>query len=302
MLWNNVLDLTGTIVDWLLSITTVNLDTMMNSIAGITTDSVLIGPFNTLLGSPLIFNFISNVQEHAVIPVAGTILGALILMQGVKIARLWDSGDGDLATVLGKGLWLVLAFVIFTVLINRSMEMMVAFFEISQWMARTVLGLDTGTLGEMPVILFAEDLEIGHAMSILIFSLIATTIGQVAAWCAIGIGYFRVMQIYLGFAFAPIGIAFMALDQTRQWGLGMIKVFISWCLAVVLTVVILMLFPIVGLSAGLGANAGTITIGAAEIVNPVGSLGGLGLLMILTVVLIALMFGAGRISRDFVGG
>ena len=65
----------------------------------------------------------------------------------------------------------------------------------------------------------------------------------------------RALQLYIMAAFAPIPLAFLGMDATRQIGLGYLKSFGAVCIAGVIILVLLISFPLV-LGGLTGANPG----------------------------------------------
>lgn len=66
----------------------------------------------------------------------------------------------------------------------------------------------------------------------------------------------RAIQLYIMAAFSPIPLAFMALDDTRQIGVGYLKNFTAVCIAGLIIVILLIAFPVI-LGGLTGANPST---------------------------------------------
>ena len=79
--------------------------------------------------------------------------------------------------------------------------------------------------------------------------LAAYVIALVVCWA-------RALQLYIMAAFAPIPLAFLGMDATRQIGVGYLKSFGAVCIAGVIILVLLISFPLV-LGGLTGANPGT---------------------------------------------
>ena len=80
----------------------------------------------------------------------------------------------------------------------------------------------------------------------------------VAYVVALVVSWARCIQLYIYACFAPIPLSLLALDDTRQLGIGFLRNFASVCIAGIVILVILVSFPIV--LSGLNAvSAGTET-------------------------------------------
>jgi len=291
--------------DWLVSVLLSAAESMFNfflsNLAGLTVESVLNRPFDALMGdgSTPMWNMLSTFRNVAIIPVAGTILGFGILFQMVSIGKNWDKGDGDLATVMKDFIWLVVYFVLFTWAINYSDQLLIAIYEVIQFMVAQLIGNPNTDTVAATITLDADsvDFHVGEALLLLFFGVITLFFGSLAYGVAIGIGWYRAFQLWIMFTLAPIAIAFFSHEQTRPWGVGFIKWFISTCLAIVVTVLVLMIFPSIAV-----VVAGNIDWAHAAIHSATALLLALINLIVLTLAAIAIILGSGKIARDLLGG
>jgi len=268
----------------------------------ITTDSILNRPFDTLLGSRTVHNFVVIVQNLAVLPVAGTILGFAFALHLIKMVKTYDNGNGDVATVAYQFMAAVAGFVIFSTIINNSLGFLRMIYEVVQWMIRRLLGASS-TIAADPSFSLAESIvpaSIHEAIVILIFSAILFLVTFICLVLAIGVGWWRAINIYVAFLLLPIGLSFLLTEQTRQWGLGALKIFISLCLALFVVIFALTLFPFIASTASMAVPTAITNI---PVLGPaLHDIFALINIVILLIVHIGLMLAAGRISRDALGG
>ena len=68
----------------------------------------------------------------------------------------------------------------------------------------------------------------------------------------------RAIQLYIMAAFSPIPLSLMALDDTRQIGIGYLKNFTAVCLAGLIILILLIAFPLIlGGLTGASTSTGT---------------------------------------------
>ena len=79
----------------------------------------------------------------------------------------------------------------------------------------------------------------------LVVSLISWVVVLAAYVVALVVCWARALQLYIMAAFAPIPLAFLGMDATRQIGLGYLKSFGAVCIAGVIILVLLISFPLV---------------------------------------------------------
>ena len=103
----------------------------------------------------------------------------------------------------------------------------------------------------------------------------------------------RALEIYLTAMFAPIPFALMGFDETRSWGWGYLKQFLSLCLAGVIMIVVLYMFPFIVVSV-----AGDISHG----ISVTDTLGVLVKLIAACLVLAMTLLKSTQIARSILGG
>ena len=121
---------------------------------------------------------------------------------------------------------------------------------------------------------------------------------QLAAYVvALVVCWARALQLYIMAAFAPIPLAFLGMDATRQIGLGYLKSFGAVCIAGVIILVLLISFPLV-LGGLTGANPGTGTPADAVANGLTYALQYLAMCVLLILALVK----SGSWARDIVSG
>ena len=90
----------------------------------------------------------------------------------------------------------------------------------------------------------------------LVVSLISWLVVLIAYIVSLVVCWARALQLYIMAAFSPIPLALMALDETRQIGIGYLKNFTAVCIAGLIILILLISFPII-LGGLTGANPGT---------------------------------------------
>ena len=90
----------------------------------------------------------------------------------------------------------------------------------------------------------------------LVVSLISWLLVLVAYVVSLVVCWARALQLYVMAAFSPIPLSLMALDETRQAGVGYLKNFAAMCIAGLIILILLISFPII-LGGLTGANPGS---------------------------------------------
>ena len=188
-------------------------------------DGILGAGFQSMLGTSgdvSVYDVVRGLWSVAVLPIG---CGVLSLVFTIKLIQISQRMDGS-ASMPGvkEVVFLLVFFAVFLFLIQNSFDLMTSLYE--------VVGL---------AIRRAADLfGTGSPMDLAKVSIV-TTDDDVAALVAM---------------LAPIPLSLMALDETRQVGVGYIKNFASVCLAGLVILVLLIAFPII-LGGLVAANPGT---------------------------------------------
>ena len=146
----------------------------------------------------------------------------------------------------------------FLFLIQNSFDLMASIYEVCGLAIDRVENLfgSGGALSLDEVSVVTTDDDVPSLVAMLIVSLISWVAVLVAYVVALVVCWARALQLYVMAAFAPIPLAFLGMDATRQIGIGYLKSFGAVCIAGIVILVLLIAFPIVlgGLTA---ASPGT---------------------------------------------
>jgi hypothetical protein len=140
------------------------------------------------------------------------------------------------------------------------------------------------------------DDDVAALLAMLVVALVSWLVVIVAYVVALVVTWARAIQIYVMAAFSPIPLSLMALDETRQMGVGYLKSFAAVCLAGIIILVLLVSFPIV--LGGLDAA----TVGAPVVDSIVGGLSYALQYLAMCILLILSLVKSGSWARDIMGG
>lgn len=288
-------DIPGQITEWLLNdILKPPLEAMLsgawNIIGMIAESTILTAPFDAMLGSGgySVFNLADDVNDTLVKPIALSILALAMLVQLIHVA---GKADQDAAMPILRDLVLIaLFYVCFRWLINNSADLCVAVY--TDLNAITAGIADAPTLNSSSVAI-GQLTNIGQVVTMLLVIAVVYLMALGAAVVTIVMAYMRAFQLYVFAAFAPIPLALLGFEQTRQYGIGFIKNFVALVLAGAVMVFLLYCFPLLvnaGLSTGLFGTSWT-----------PGSLLGPVTMIALCLLLIIGMLKSGSIARSVLG-
>lgn len=228
---------------------------------GIGYDGILGADFNAMLttsGSISMYDIAHGVWQVAILPIG---CGVLSLVFTIKLIQISQRVDGN-ASMPGvkEVVFLLVFFAVFLFLIQHSFELMQAIYEVIGIAIDRVIGLfDQGdALDVSAVSIVTTDGDIPALLAMLIVSLISWVVVLAAYIIALVVCWARALQLYIMAAFSPIPLAFMALDDTRQIGVGYLKNFTAVCIAGLIIVILLIAFPLI-LGGIVGVNPGTAT-------------------------------------------
>ena len=263
-------------------------------------NGVLSASFEQMLGnagSVTMYSIVRGVWEVAILPIGCGVLSFVFTVQLIKISQRMD-GNASLPGVK-EVVFLLVFFAVFLFLLQNSFDLMQAVYEVTKLAIDRVVGIfGTGSSIDLTTVsIVTTDDDVAALLAMLIVALVSWLVVIIAYVVALVVSWARAIQLYLMAAFSPIPLSLMALDETRQLGVGYLKSFISICLAGIIILVLLVSFPIVlgGLNA---ASAGTGT--------PVDSIvGGLSYALqylAMCVLLILSLVKSGSWARDIMGG
>lgn len=262
--------------------------------------------FDNLLGSYggrfSLSAFIENVSDAAIKPVAATLLAMGMLLQLLKIAKKMDQGGGMMPSVrevislfvwcavmmymVRNGLGIVKDLYTMVLGIIKSANTTAGSMGSAADVIHTWAGNDT-------LIKFADDTQFIQGLIICLECLLAWVVGSFAVVISYYMMIGRALEIYLTAMFAPIPFALMGFDETRSWGWGYLKQFLSLCLAGVIMIVVLYMFPFIVVSV-----AGDISHG----ISVTDTLGVLVKVIAACLVLAMTLLKSTQIARSILGG
>lgn len=261
---------------------------------------VLSSGFTQMLGhagTVTMYDLVRGVWQHAILPIGCGMLSFVFTVQLVKVSQKMD-GNASMPGVKEVVLMLVF-FAVFLFLIQNSFELMKAIYAVVGLAIDRVIGM-FGTGGAIDLtgasIVTADD-DIPALVAMLVVSLISWLVVLIAYIVALVVCWARALQLYVMAAFAPIPMSLMALDDTRQIGIGYLKNFTAVCLAGLIILILLIAFPII-LGSLVAAGPGTGT----PIDGVVGGLSYALQYLAMCILLILSLVKSGTWARDIISG
>ena len=231
---------------------------MLKYTLGVIKDSVacsdLLCDFNHLLGNTSgklnLAALVTNVSDSAIKPVAATLLAMGMLLQLLKIAKKMDQGGGMMPSVrevVALFVWCAVMMYMVRNGVGLVKDLYTMVLEIIKTASRSAnsLGANAGTdwWSKDNLIVFPADGNIVESLVILLECAITYLTAEFTLIIAYAMMIGRAIEIYLTAMFAPIPFALMGFDETRSWGWGYLRQFLALCLAGVVMVVVLYMFP-----------------------------------------------------------
>ncbi len=272
----------------------------MDVLKSIGYDGILGSGFESMLGtagSVTMYDIVHGIWQTAILPIG---CGVLSLVFTIKLIQISQRMDGSQSLPGVKDVvFLLVFFAVFLFLLQHSFELMQAIYEVVGLAISRTIGLfGTGSLIDLSqVSIVTTNDDIPALIAMLVVSLISWLVVLVAYIVSLVVCWARALQLYIMAAFSPIPLSLMALDDTRQIGIGYLKNFAAVCLAGLIILVLLISFPIVlgGLNA---ANPDTST----PIDSVVGGLSYALQYLAMCVLLILSLVKSGTWAKDIVGG
>ena len=297
-------DIAGDINNWLAELLRDAANWMFSKqvdvLKGIGYDGILGADFSSMLttsGSVSMYDIAHGVWRVAILPIG---CGVLSLVFTVKLIQISQRVDGN-ASMPGvkEVVFLLVFFAVFLFLIQHSFELMQSIYEvIGIAIDRVMVMFGTGgALDLAAVSIVTPDDDIPALLAMLIVSLISWVVVLAAYIVALVVCWARALQLYIMAAFSPIPLAFMALDDTRQIGVGYLKNFAAVCIAGLIIVILMIAFPlilggIVGVNPGTGTSADAIANGLTYVLQ----------YLAMCILLILSLVKSGAWARDIVSG
>ena len=202
------------------------------------------------------YDIVHAVWQVAILPIGCGVLSLVFTIKLIQISQRMD-GSQSLPGVK-EVVFLLVFFAVFLFLIQNSFELMQAIYEVvGLAIDRTIALFGTGgalDLGEVSIVTGDDDLP--SLIAMLLVSLVSWLVVLVAYIVSLVVCWARALQLYIMAAFSPIPLSLMALDDTRQIGVGYIKNFAAVCIAGLIILILLVSFPLI-LGGLVAVNPGT---------------------------------------------
>ena len=251
----------------------------------------------TTAGDVSMYDIARGVWDAAVLPIGCGVLGLVFTVKLIQISQRMD-GNASFPGVK-EVVFLLVFFAVFLFLIQNSFDLMASIYEVCGLAIDRVEALfgAGGALDLPEASVVTTDDDIPSLIAMLVVSLISWVVVLAAYVVALVVCWARALQLYIMAAFAPIPLAFLGMDATRQIGLGYLKSFGAVCIAGVIILVLLISFPLV-LGGLTGANPGTGTPADAVANGLTYALQYLAMCVLLILALVK----SGSWARDIVSG
>lgn len=268
------------------------LNTYANTMSAFGTENFLTGSFKSLFGNgegtDAVWTTINAVHKTLIVPLAGSILSLVMLVQVVKISQRIDSTSTFPA--VKEIVFLAVLYVIIRFLILNSIDICAAVFDLFNEITKTIFDSADPDLSPITI---PDGVGIGNMFIILIMALLLQLTGFVSVVIAWVMAAARAIQIYILAAFSPIPISLLGFEQTRSMGINFLKNFAAACLAGTIMAFLLTIMPKL---CATYIHVGDIVIDGTVSILPFIAPFGLPILLIIGVVK------SGAWARDLFGG
>lgn len=199
-----------------------------------------------------------GVWQVAILPIGCGVLGLVFTLKLIEISQRMD-GSQSLPGVK-EVVFLLVFFAVFLFLIQNSFELMEAVYSVVGLAIDRTMALfgSGGAMDLTAVNVVTEDDDVSALIALLLVSVISWVVVLGAYIVALVVCWARAIQLYIMAAFSPIPLSLMALDDTRQIGIGYLKNFTAVCLAGLIILILLIAFPLIlGGLTGASTSTGT---------------------------------------------
>ncbi len=218
------------------------LNAYANTMSAFSTENFLTGSFKSLFGNgdgtDAVWQTINAVHKTLIVPLAGSILALVMLVQVVKISQRIDSTATFPA--VKEIVFLAVLYVIIRFLILNSIDICAAVFDLFNEITKTIFDSADPNLSPITI---PDGVGIGNMFIILIMALLLQLTGFISVVIAWVMAAARAIQIYILAAFSPIPIALLGFEQTRNMGINFFKNFAASCLAGTIMAFLLTIMP-----------------------------------------------------------
>ena len=224
-------------------------------------DGILGAGFQSMLGTSgdvSVYDVVRGIWSVAVLPIG---CGVLSLVFTIKLIQISQRMDGS-ASMPGvkEVVFLLVFFAVFLFLIQNSFELMEAIYSVVGLAIDRTMALfgAGGAMDLSAVSVVTEDDDVPALIALLLVSVISWVVVLGAYIVALVVCWARAIQLYVMAAFGPIPLSLMALNDTRQIGIGYLKNFTAVCLAGLIILILLVAFPLIlGGLTGASTSTGT---------------------------------------------
>ena len=227
------------------------LEQATKAVSAISANEILTGTYTKLLGGsapagvPNIPAVVSTICKSIVKPCANTILAFVIILQLLKIVRRFDQGGGTMPTVR-EVLTLLVVCSLFMFFVNNAEWVMRGVFSLCQDIVLAIdKQLDTYDLSQnLKFVNSGETTSAIKSLGAVILSVVMYGAALVANVFVQFSAIARAFTIYIMTAFAPIPFAMLGFDETKSWGIGYLRLFITEVIAAALILFTVWAFPV----------------------------------------------------------
>ena len=212
----------------------------------------------TTAGDVSMYDIARGVWDAAVLPIGCGVLGLVFTVKLIQISQRMD-GNASFPGVK-EVVFLLVFFAVFLFLIQNSFELMEAIYAVVGLAIDRTMSLfgSGGAIDLTAVSVVTEDDDVPALIALLLVSVISWVVVLGAYIVALVVCWARAIQLYIMAAFSPIPLSLMALDDTRQIGIGYLKNFTAVCLAGLIILILLIAFPLIlGGLTGASTSTGT---------------------------------------------
>lgn len=276
-------------------------------VGNLSASDLITGSFSTLFNSTTVWNFVHTAHQTFVIPLAESILALFMLVQLIKISQRIDA-TATLPAVKDI-VFLAVEYVLFHWLIVNSLDVITAIYDSFNSLnaafgsANPSASVFNGAL-DLANTVDVSKASFGGCFALVIVALLSAFTGMLAFIIGEVVALARAMQLYVMAAFAPIPLALLGFDETRQMGIGFLKNFCAVALAGCIMLFLLAAYPYIVTS--LVSSLGSTTFedfamsgGGEEIITLLESL---LTWLALTFFLILGLVRSGAWAKDILGG
>lgn len=258
-------DIAGDVNDWLCGLLRECCNWMFKAQTGVLgsigANGILSADFAHMLTSSsdlTMHDVARGVWQVAILPIGCGVLGLVFTVKLIQISQRMD-GNASFPGVK-EVVFLLVFFAVFLFLIQNSFELMEAIYAVVGLAIDRTMSLfgSGGAIDLTAVSVVTEDDDVPALIALLLVSVISWVVVLGAYIVALVVCWARAIQLYIMAAFSPIPLSLMALDDTRQIGIGYLKNFTAVCLAGLIILILLVAFPLIlGGLTGASTSTGT---------------------------------------------